>query len=46
MKLMEMAVVLQLEGHLSLKSFCDAIVQSQNGFPLIVRPNMVIDFDV
>lgn len=44
-KLMEMAVVLQLEGHLSLKSFCDAIVQSQNGFPVMVRPDMVIAFD-
>lgn len=43
-KLMELAVVLQLEGHLSLKSFCDAIIQSQNGFPVMVRPDEVIIF--
>ncbi|XP_061170780.1 uncharacterized protein LOC133180253 [Saccostrea echinata] len=42
-KLMELAVVLQLEGHLSLKSFCDAIIQSQNGFPVMVRPDEVKD---
>uniref|UniRef100_K1PNR2 Uncharacterized protein n=1 Tax=Magallana gigas TaxID=29159 RepID=K1PNR2_MAGGI len=36
---MELAVVLQLEGCLSLKSFCDAIIQSQNGFPVMVRPD-------
>lgn len=41
-KLMELAVVLQLEGCLSLKSFCDAIIQSQNGFPVMVRPDEVI----
>lgn len=43
-KLMELAVVLQLEGCLSLKSFCDAIIQSQNGFPVMVRPDEVIIF--
>lgn len=41
-KLMELAVGLQLEGHLSLKAFCDAIIQSQNGFPVMVRPDEVI----
>ena len=41
-KLMELAVGLQFEGHLSLKAFCDAIIQSQIGFPVMVRPDEVI----
>lgn len=41
-ELMELAVGLQLEVHLSLKAFCDAIIQSQNGFPVMVRPDEVI----
>ena len=39
---MELAVGLQFEGHLSLKAFCDAIIQSQIGFPVMVRPDEVI----